>query len=58
MERTELVGRISIILEEEDAGLSQVVVDGIRAEGFCQEELEGVLKSLMMCSVMYLEAQT
>ena len=44
VERTELVGRISIVLEEEDAGLSQVVVDGIRAEGFCQEELEGVLK--------------
>ena len=44
VERTELVGRISIILEEEDAGLSQVVVDGIRAEGFCQEELEGVFK--------------
>ena len=44
VERTELVGRISIMLEEEDAGLSQVVVDGIRAEGFCHEELEGVLK--------------
>ena len=43
VERTELVGRISIMLEE-DAGLSQVVVDGIRAEEFCQEELEGVLK--------------
>ena len=28
VERTELVGRISITLEEEDVGLSQVVVDG------------------------------
>ena len=46
VERTELVGRISIMLEQEDAGLSQVVVDGIRAEEFCQEELEGVLKKV------------
>ena len=32
------------MLEEENAGLSQVVMDGIWVEGFCQEELEGVLE--------------
>ena len=37
VERAELVGRISIMLEEEDAGLSQVVVDGIRAEVFVRK---------------------